>query len=343
MSATIKKQIKLNQNKNSAIIIGLSANPELAEAVAKNLNMTYENIEQTIYSDGEKTIKINLSVRSRTVFIIQSTNLPTSENIVEVLLTIDAAHRAAASEIILVMPYVGYSRQDRRVEGRQPISAKLFASLYEKAGATQLITFDLHSDQIEGFFEIPLTHLKAHGILYKEFKKVYPGKPSDKNLVVVSPDHGGVSRARQFAKHSGTQLAIIDKRRTGPNQIEAINILGDVKGKNAVIVDDIIDTGKTIESAIKLLKKSGSKNIYVVATHPILSRGKDKKNNPIALLKKAGLEKLITTNSVKIVGDYDKNFVKVTDLSKSISLAIRAHQNYESITETFIKKYNTTL
>lgn len=333
---------KVTIKKNDTVILGLSSNPKLAKELAKNSNSYYEQIEMTVFSDGEKTVKINSTVRSRTVYIVQSTNSPTSDNIIEVLLTVDAVKRASANEIILVMPYMGYARQDRRANGRQPISAKLFASLYEVAGATHMITFDLHSDQIEGFFDIPLTNLKAYGIIYNEFKKIFKVNSKESNLVVVSPDHGGVTRARSFAKNCNASLAIIDKRRTGPNQAESMHIIGEVKDKNVLIIDDIIDTGGTISSAIKLLKKNGAKKIYVAATHAILSPSESNKN-PLKTLEKSGMELLITTNSIEKNYDSKNDKVKVVSLTKPLVHVIQAHQNKESITQTFIKKYNTIL
>ena len=243
-----------------------SSNRPLAEAIAAKLNTTLGNVEVGKFSDGETSIHIAETVRGRDLFIIQSTSDPVNDNLMELLIMIDAAKRASAGRVTAVMPYFGYARQDRKARSRDPITAKLVADLLTSAGADRVLTMDLHCMQIQGFFDIPLDNLVGGPTLYNYFKPKV-----DDNFVVVSPDIGSVARARKVAARMDAKMAIIDKRRPKANVMEVMNIIGDVKGKNCLMVDDMIDTAGTIVQGAKALKEAGAKNIYACCSHGVLS------------------------------------------------------------------------
>jgi len=322
-------------DKKNAVIFGLSTSTDIAEKISKKLGIELGKMDKKQFADGEIFVQSNTSVRNKSVFVVQSTHKPASDNLMELLLSIDALRRSSSGEINVIMPYFGYARQDRKVRGRQAISAKLVANLLTVAGINRLITIDIHSEQIVGFFDTPVDNLKAVGILGREIKKL-----KLKDLTIVSPDHGGVSRARTLAKMFNAPLAVIDKRRESHNKAESMFVLGDVKDRNLVIFDDMVDTGGTVISAIKILKQQGAKKIYLVISHPVLSKTKDSSESTITKLKNAGLEKIITTNSIKLQED---DFIKQIDLSDIISETIENHINGKSITDHFIEKYNTEL
>lgn len=322
-------------NKKNTIIFGLSTSVDIAEKISKKLGIELGIMKKSQFADGEIFIESTSSVRNKSVFIVQSTHKPANDNLMELLLSIDALKRSSSGEINVIIPYYGYARQDRKVNGRQAISAKLVANLLVKAGINRLITIDIHSEQIVGFFDVPVDNLKAVGILGREIKKL-----KLKDLTIVSPDHGGVSRARTLAKMFNAPLAVIDKRRASHNNAEAMFVLGDVKNRNIVIFDDMVDTGKTVVSAINILKEQGAKKIYLVITHPVLSGSNNNPYEAIERLKEAKLEKIITTNSIKLKED---DFIKQIDLSDIISETIDNHINGKSITDHFIEKYNTEL
>lgn len=320
-------------NKNKNIIFGLSTSKLLAKKVSEKVGIPLGEMSTKKFADGEIFVESQSSVRSKAAFIIQSTNSPVNDNLMELLLFIDALKRSSVKEINLIVPYFGYARQDRKVNGRQAISAKLVANMMEVAGADRVITFDIHSEQIVGFFDIPVDNLKAYGLIAEEIKKL-----NIKNLTIVSPDHGGVTRARQLAKLFNSPLAVIDKRREEHNKAEAMFILGNVKDRNIVIFDDMVDTGETVCSAVKILKEQGAKDVYLAVSHAVLS----KKNGIDAAqsLKDAGIKKIITTNSI-----YHKpvDFIYQIDLYEVISEVVINHITKKSITDFFIKKYNTNL
>ncbi len=320
-----------------SIIFGLTASSEMAATVAKESGIELGDITIKKFADSEIFIQLESSVRAKHVFVIQSTQSPANDNLMELLIFLDAAKRASAKEVTVIMPYYGYARQDRKVKGRQAISAKLTADLITKAGADRVMSFEIHSDQIQGFFDIPFDNLKAQGPIKNYIDKNIKLKKGEE-LVIVSPDHGGVSRARAFAKRFDAPLAVIDKRRTGMNQVEANFLLGDVKGKTAIIVDDIVDTANTMAEAIRFLKKEKASRILVVATHGVLSGTKE---DPKAALKKlidAGVEMLITTNTISTVPHHSK--VAIVDLSKVVGDVIRANLLNKSVSEYFEKKWN---
>ena len=246
-----------------------NGNKPLAEAIAKELKLELGNIEVGHFSDGETNVHIGETVRGRDVFIVQSTSAPVNENLMELLICIDALRRASAGRITAVMPYFGYARQDRKARPRDPITAKLVADIITSAGADRVLTVDLHAAQIQGFFDIPVDHLEGGSILCKYFKEMLGKNPND--FVVVSPDVGSVARARKVATKLNVPMAIIDKRRPKANQVEIMNVIGDVKGKTCLLVDDLIDTAGTICQGAEALYKTGAKEIYACCTHAVLS------------------------------------------------------------------------
>ena len=243
-----------------------NSNPELAEAIASHLGTRLGVMEVGRFSNGEIRVQVNESVRGTDCFVIQSTCQPCNDNIMELLIIIDALRRASARRITAVIPHYGYARQDRKTAGRDPITAKLVANLLFTAGARRVLTMDLHAPAIQGFFDIPVDHLVAAKLLAEYFKKL-----NLDDLLVVSPDTGGVPRARDLAERLGVGLAIIDKRRPEPNVSEVMNIIGKVSGKRVVMIDDIIDTAGTICEACKALIEHGAKEVYACATHPVFS------------------------------------------------------------------------
>lgn len=326
--------------KKRALIFGLSASKKLAASMSKSSKIPLGKINITQFLDEEILIDVKSHVRNKSVFLVQSTSKPGAQHLLELLLTVDAIRRASVKEITVIMPYFGYSRQDRRGKGRQPISASLIANLLETAGIDRVITFDLHATQIEGFFKIPIDNLKASGILLNQFKKNYKGKVSD--LIVVSPDHGGITRAREIALILKTKIAIIDKKRDKPNSIESMYILGDVKNKTVIIVDDILDTGGTIQAATNMLYKKGAKDVHVVVTHALLSGTKENPKKAIEMLQKAKVTSVISTNSIEKKDKLPSFIIKV-DLAKALGDVVVAHLSNKSITNYFMKKYSVQL
>ena len=251
---------------NTIELICGNSNRPLAEAVAKELGLTLSQAEVGKFSDGEINVTLPQTVRGKDVFIIQSTSAPVNDNLMELLILIDACKRASAGRITAVMPYFGYARQDRKARPRDPITAKLVADIITSAGANRVMAMDLHAAQIQGFFEIPVDHLYGAPMLAKCFKK-----RMDENWVVVSPDVGSVGRARNFASRVNASLAIVDKRRPKANAIEVMNVIGDVEGKTCLMVDDMIDTAGTIVQGAEALVKNGAKEVYACCTHGVLS------------------------------------------------------------------------
>ncbi|PGD00846.1 ribose-phosphate diphosphokinase [Bacillus toyonensis] len=283
-------------------VFSLNSNKELAEQIAKHIGVGLGKCSVDRFSDGEVQINIEESIRGCDVFIIQSTSFPVNEHIMELLIMIDALKRASAKTINIVIPYYGYARQDRKARSREPITSKLVANLLETAGATRVITLDLHAPQIQGFFDIPIDHLMGVPILsdYFETKGL-------KDIVIVSPDHGGVTRARKMADRLKAPIAIIDKRRPRPNVSEVMNIIGNIEGKTAILIDDIIDTAGTITLAANALVENGASEVYACCTHPVLS------GPAIERIKNSNIKELVVTNS--IVLPEEKKIDKVHELS----------------------------
>lgn len=271
-------------------MFALSSNPELAKEIADYIGIELTDCTIDRFADGEIGINLPETVRGHHVFVVQTTQCPVNENYMELLIMIDALKRASAKTINIIMPYYGYSRQDRKALSRQPISAKLMADLLTTAGATRVLCMDLHAAQIQGFFNIPIDNFEAAPVLVRYFKEQ---KKLD-NIVVVSPDHGGTTRARKFALSFDAPIAIIDKRRPKPNVAQVMNIIGEVKGKNAIIIDDMVDTAGTVCAAAKALKEAGALEVFVACSHALLS-----KNGSQNILE-SEIDELIATNSVKI-------------------------------------------
>ena len=299
-------------------IFSLNSNPELAESIAKEVGVPLGKVAVTRFSDGEVQINIEESIRGSDVFVIQSTSSPVNENLMELLIMLDALKRASARTINVVIPYYGYARQDRKARSREPITAKLVANLLTSAGATRAITLDLHAPQIQGFFDIPIDHLVAVPLLSDYFlEKNFD--PSE--IVIVSPDHGGVTRARKMADRLKATIAIIDKRRPRPNVAEVMNIVGNVEGKTAILIDDIIDTAGTISIAAAALKENGAKDIYACCSHPVLS------GPAMERIENSVIKELVVTDSIKL--DDEQKSSKIVELSIAKLLADAIVRVYE--------------
>lgn len=293
-----------------------NANPKLAKEIADHIGLPLGNAEVVRFSDGEIQIKLNESVRGADVFVIQSTSAPVNQNLMELLIMVDALKRASAKSINVVIPYYGYARQDRKARARDPITAKLVANLLETAGAHRVIAMDLHATQIQGFFDIPVDHLLGVPILAKYFQEK---ELSD--IVVVSPDHGGVTRARKLAERLEAPIAIIDKRRPEPNVAEVMNIVGNIEGKTAILIDDMIDTAGTITLAANALIESGAKGVYACCTHPVLS------GPAIDRIANSKIEELVVTNSIALTEDRLIPKINVLSVAPIIGEAIiRVHE-----------------
>ncbi len=293
-----------------------NANPQLAKEIADHIGIPLGNAEVVRFSDGEIQIKLNESVRGADVFVIQSTSAPVNQNLMELLIMLDALKRASAKSINVVIPYYGYARQDRKARARDPITAKLVANLIETAGAHRVIAMDLHATQIQGFFDIPVDHLLGVPILAKYFLEK---ELSD--IVVVSPDHGGVTRARKLAERLEAPIAIIDKRRPEPNVAEVMNIVGNIDGKTAILIDDMIDTAGTITLAANALVESGAKGVYACCSHPVLS------GPAIDRIANSKIEELVVTNTIALTEEKLIPKIKMLSIAPIIGEAIiRVHE-----------------
>jgi ribose-phosphate pyrophosphokinase len=288
-----------------------NSNKKLAEAIAKELKMELSVAEVGRFSDGEINVHIGESVRGRDVFVIQSTGTPVNENLMELLVMIDALRRASAGRITAVIPYFGYARQDRKARPRDPITAKLIADILQTAGADRILTMDLHALQIQGFFDIPVDHLIGGPLLYKSFQKLV-----DDNFVVVSPDVGSVARARSVASKLGCQMAIIDKRRPKANQLEVMNIIGDIKGKKCLMVDDMIDTAGTIVQGAEALYKNGATEIYACCTHAVFS------GPAIERIKNSHITKLVVLDTIDLPEEKRLDKIEIITSAKLFARAI---------------------
>ena len=309
--------MSLRNHKDKSILFGLENQRELAQKVANNLKIKVTNISKTVFSDGEMLVKSSETVRNKKVYVICS--LCSHDSIIELLLFIDSLKRASAGNIVVISTYMSYSRQDRKASQREPIGAKLIARLLETSGVNKLITFDLHNPSIQGFYDIPVDDLRwmypLTQSLLKEEKKM--------KFTIVSPDHGGAVRARRLAEliTKEIKIAIVDKRRTGPNVSEIVGLLSDVKDKNCIIYDDIIDTGGTIIKAANYLKEKGAKKIYIAATHGLFSKGFD-------ILEKAeSVDLVCVSDSIPTVKNIKSKKLKIISLENMISKAIDVDWN----------------
>lgn len=303
-----------------------NANIALAKKICEKLGVPLGKANVTTFSDGETRVEIDENVRGMDVFIIQSTCSPVNVTLMELLIMIDAMKRASADRITAVVPYYGYARQDRKVAPRAPISAKLVADLITTAGANRVLSTDLHAGQIQGFFNIPVDNLFATPVLIDYMKKYY-----DDNTVVVSPDTGGVERARAFGKRLGASLAIIDKRREGPNEAQVMNIIGNIKGKRVIILDDMIDTAGTVVQAANALKEAGALEVSVCCSHPVLS------GPALDRLEASSLKEIIVTDTIPL-SERAANFqrIKVLSVSGLLSEAVRRIYYNDSVSSLFI-------
>lgn len=307
--------------KNS-IIYSLSSNEELTKEVAKLVGIKTGNCEVMHFADGEILVENYTTVRGKDVFIIQSTCSPVTERLMELLIFVDSLKRASAKSITVVVPYYGYSRQDRKAKPREPITAKLVASMLEKAGINHIIVCDLHAPQIQGFFDCPVDDLSAVPMFGKYFRDKLKGK----EIVIVSPDHGGVTRARKMAQFiDNSTIAIIDKRRPKPNVAEVMNIIGDVSGKVAVIIDDIVDTAGTLTIAAQALKESGAIEVYAAATHGILS------NPAVSRIENSELVELVISDSIPLSPEKQIDKIKVLSVANMLAKAIEYIQKGSSM------------
>jgi len=316
MSIVYGKKIKL---------FALSSNRKLAEEISRTSGIEISNVDVVKFADGEISVNIEESVRGHHVFVVQSTSAPANEHLMELLIFTDALKRASAKSVTVIMPYYGYSRQDRKSKSRQPITAKLVADMLQTAGIDRVIAIDLHAAQIQGFFDKPIDNFPATPLLADYFlheKKL-------ENVIVVSPDHGGVTRARIFANIFQAPLAIIDKRRPEPNKAEVQNIIGDVKGKVAIMVDDIIDTAGTLVAGAQALIDAGAKEVYACATHPVFSADA---NDRIA---KSVLKEVVVTDTIQLRDECCSRKIKQLSIGPLLGQAILHIVNDEPISQIF--------
>jgi len=304
-----------------------NANPTLAKKICDHLSIHLGNASVGRFPDGEIDLKVEEDVRGADVFLVQPTCTPVNENMAELLIFMDCLRRASAARITAVLPYYGYARKDRKDEGRVPITAKLVANLITKAGADRALTVDLHAAQIQGFFDIPVDHLFAFPVLLKYFEKL-----KNRDLVVVTPDVGGIKLARNYSKGLNVKLAIVDKRRVGPEETEVGFIIGNVANKDVVMIDDLIATGGSIAQAARVLKEHGAKDIYVGATHPVFC------GNAIEKLTNAPIKEIIVTDTIPL-GDKAKGMddkIKVLSISGLLGDAIIRIHRHESVSSLFV-------
>lgn len=314
-------------------IFSLNSNHPLAEKIANEVGVELGEIKLSRFADGEIKVNIEESIRGDHVYIVQSTSHPVNDNLMELMITIDALRRASAKTINVVMPYYGYARQDRKAQPREPITAKLVANMLEMAGADRIVALDLHAAQIQGFFNIPVDHLLGAPLLANFF---LDNRLEGDDVVVVSPDHGGVTRARKLAEFLHAPIAIIDKRRPKHNVAEVMNIVGDVDGKKCVLIDDMIDTAGTITVAVNALKERGAKEIYICCTHALFS------GPAVDRLMEAPLVKVIATDSIQLSEDKIEAMgdrLEIVSVSKLIAEAIiRIHEN-KSVSPLFNEQF----
>ncbi|WP_282929651.1 ribose-phosphate pyrophosphokinase [Anaerococcus sp. Marseille-Q7828] len=304
-----------------------NANPKLSQSIADALGVKLGESEIEKFSDGEIKIKINESIRGKDVYIVQPTSYPTNDNLMELLIMVDACRRASAGYINAIIPYYGYARQDRKTRGREPITAKLVANLLTIAGVDRIITMDLHAGQIQGYFDIPVDHFSAIRLLSSYFTDMAYDKPDD--FVVVSPDLGGVRRAREFSDYLKLPIAIIEKRRPMPNVSEVMSVIGDFKGKHAILVDDMVDTAGTITNAANYLIENGAKDVYIAATHGVFS------GKAIERLSDSSVKEVIITNTIELPKEKQLDKIKQLEVGPLLAEAIHRINTYESISGLF--------
>lgn len=301
-----------------------NSNRPLAEKICHELGMTLGTSTVGHFSDGEISVDIAETVRGADVYVVQSTCSPVNDNLMEVLIMLDGLKRASAGRINVVIPYYGYARQDRKTRAREPITAKLVADLLEVAGADRVLSMDLHAGQIQGYFDIPVDHLSGVQVLADHFRHLI-----DENTVVVSPDLGGVARTRTFANYLDLPIAIIEKRRPRANVVEVMNVIGDIKGKKVIMVDDIIDTAGTITNAAKMLRECGANEIYACATHGVLS------GPAIQRIENSELEKFVITDTIPLPESKRVSKIEVTSVAPNFAKAMRRINQNLSVSKLF--------
>ena len=307
--------------KKGLLVFSGGANRPLSDKVCQFLNLDPGKVEISRFPDGEIDMKVMEDVRGADVYVLQPTCAPVNENLMELLILIDCLRRASAERITAVVPYYGYARQDRKAEGRVPISAKLVANLITAAGATRALSVDLHAPQIQGFFDIPMDHLYAAPVLLDYFKRL-----SLKDVTVVSPDVGGIKMARAYAKRLNADLAIVDKRRSGPTETEVMHVIGEVGGRNVILVDDMISTGTSITEAARACRKNGAKDIFICATHAVLA------GKAVEKLAKAPIKEVVVTDTIPLDGkDKELPNLRVLTIANLLGEAIRRIHHSESI------------
>jgi ribose-phosphate pyrophosphokinase len=316
-------------NGNGYKIFSGNSNTPLAQAVAAHLERTLSKATVGRFSDGEIQVEIGENVRGADTFVIQSTCTDANQNLMELLIMIDALKRASAGSIVAVLPYYGYARQDRKVASRSPITAKLVADLLEAAGATRVVSMDMHAGQIQGFFNIPFDHLYAAPVLLDHMKRKFG--PSPDELVVVSPDAGGVERARAYSKRLGAGLGIVDKRRLKPNVAEVLNVIGDVSGKTAILLDDMIDTAGTLTQAANALVDKGASRVFAYASHAVLS------GPAVERIQKSALEEVVVTDTIPLTaGAQACNKIKQLSTARLFAEAVKRIYNADSLSSLFV-------
>ncbi|WP_036730164.1 ribose-phosphate diphosphokinase [Peptoniphilus mikwangii] len=315
----------MNSCGGEIIVFTGNSNHSLVDRICDELGIKKGKCEVKTFSDGEIAIDIAETVRGKDVYVIQSTSNPVNNNLMEILILIDALKRASAGRINAVIPYYGYARQDRKTKAREPITSKLVADLVTVAGADRVVAMDLHAGQIQGYFNIPVDHLTAIPYLARYFKDIV----KKEDFVVVSPDLGGVTRTRKFANELNLPIAIIEKRRPKPNVSEVMNIIGDIKGKNCILVDDIVDTAGTICQAAEALKKKGAKKVYGCATHGVLS------GPAIERLSGSVMEKFIITDTIELKEEQKVEKLEVVSVAPLFASAIKRINSNTSISEMF--------
>ena len=315
--------------KDDMMIFALNSNVPLAQKIADRVGVPLSKSSVERFSDGEIQINIDETVRGKDVYLVQSTSKPVNDNLMELLIMIDAVRRASARTINIVMPYYGYARQDRKTRAREPITAKLVADMLQAAGADRILSLDLHAPQIQGFFDIPVDNLMGAPLLADYFLR----NGLEKDAVVVSPDHGGVTRARKLAEFLGCPIAIVDKRRPKANVAEVMNIIGNVKGKRAIIIDDMIDTAGTITLAAQALIDAGATEVYASAAHAVLS------GPAIKRLNDAPIKNLVLTDSINQPAEKKLDKMLLVSVGPLMGDAIKCIQNHEALSPLFNTRY----
>ncbi|APG72784.1 ribose-phosphate pyrophosphokinase [Lactobacillus delbrueckii subsp. jakobsenii ZN7a-9 = DSM 26046] len=316
--------------KDNIKLFALNSNKPLAEKIAKRMGLKLSTSSVVRFSDGEIQVDIDDSVRGKDVFLIQSTSAPVNDNLMELLIMIDAVRRASAASVNIVLPYYGYARQDRKTRAREPITAKLVADMIQAAGADRVLSLDLHAPQIQGFFDIPVDNLMGAPLLADYFLSNH----LEEDAVVVSPDHGGVTRARKLAEFLGTSIAIVDKRRPKANVSEVMNIIGDVKGKRAILIDDMIDTAGTITLAAQALKNAGATEVYACATHAVLSGpAVDRLNNSV-------IKNLVLTDSIQQPAEKNLDKMILVSVGPLMGDAIKLIMEHKPMSPLFDTRYD---